>query len=237
MFTTSFYTRKRQLARSLTRRLSSQEFRPADRQNAPGNRVTSLLWSWCRCERKQIVFDDRKTLLVFLRSLDARGKDLASAVHWAVSDDLGKRTYFQIGDGHRAKLKVTKVTFKDQGIFRCRVDFINSPTRNFRVNLTLVGEYRPKGRTFDRNRRNEFAFFSFFQKNHPDLWYTMLRGEKWQEWLDPSWKVTISTWPVRCLGVNSCTFFRRSSSCTVALIVLFIYLRKTKAYGSMVEGR
>lgn len=94
------------------------------------------------------MFDDGKTLLVFLRSLDARGKDLASAVHWAVSDDLGKRTYFQIGDGHRAKLKVTKVTFKDQGIFRCRVDFINSPTRNFRVNLTLVGEYRPKGRTF-----------------------------------------------------------------------------------------
>ncbi|XP_071869170.1 motor axon guidance molcule sidestep isoform X2 [Bombus fervidus] len=75
-----------------------------------------------------------------LYSLDARGKDLASAVHWAVSDDLGKRTYFQIGDGHRAKLKVTKVTFKDQGIFRCRVDFINSPTRNFRVNLTLVEE-------------------------------------------------------------------------------------------------
>ena len=75
----------------------------------------------------------------FLRSLDARGKDLASAIHWAVSDDLGKRTYFQIGDGHRAKLKVTKVTVQDQGIFRCRVDFINSPTRNFRVNLTLVG--------------------------------------------------------------------------------------------------
>lgn len=67
---------------------------------------------------------------------------MTAAVHWAVSDDLGKRTYFQIGDGHRAKLKVTKVTLKDQGVFRCRVDFINSPTRNFRVNLTLVGKYR-----------------------------------------------------------------------------------------------
>ncbi|KOC66691.1 Neural cell adhesion molecule 1, partial [Habropoda laboriosa] len=75
-----------------------------------------------------------------LYSLDARSGDLASAIHWAVSDDLGKRTYFQIGDGHRAKLKVTKVTYKDQGIFRCRVDFIDSPTRNFRVNLTLVEE-------------------------------------------------------------------------------------------------
>ncbi|XP_076637456.1 motor axon guidance molcule sidestep isoform X2 [Colletes latitarsis] len=75
-----------------------------------------------------------------LYSLDARSGDLSTAIHWAISDDLGRRTYFQIGDGHRAKLKVTKVTFKDQGIFRCRVDFIDSPTRNFRVNLTLVEE-------------------------------------------------------------------------------------------------
>ncbi|KAG7204105.1 hypothetical protein KM043_001954 [Ampulex compressa] len=75
-----------------------------------------------------------------LYSLDARSGGLPKAIHWAVSDDLGKRTYFQVGDGHRAKLKVTKVTIKDQGVFRCRVDFINSPTRNFRVNLTLVEE-------------------------------------------------------------------------------------------------
>ncbi|KZC06460.1 PREDICTED: hemicentin-2-like [Dufourea novaeangliae] len=75
-----------------------------------------------------------------LYSLDARSGDLSSAIHWAVSDDLGKRTYFQIGDGQRAKLKVTKVMYKDQGIFRCRVDFIDSPTRNFLVNLTLVEE-------------------------------------------------------------------------------------------------
>lgn len=73
-----------------------------------------------------------------LYSLDARNGSLTDAVHWAVSDDLGRRTYFQVGDGHRARLKVTKVTLKDQGIFRCRVDFMDSPTRNFRVNLTLV---------------------------------------------------------------------------------------------------
>ncbi|XP_011160086.1 hemicentin-2 isoform X1 [Solenopsis invicta] len=73
-----------------------------------------------------------------LYSLDARNGSLIGAIHWAVSDDLGRRTYFQVGDGHRAKLKVTKVTLKDQGVFRCRVDFVDSPTRNFRVNLTLV---------------------------------------------------------------------------------------------------
>ncbi|KAH0955019.1 hypothetical protein HN011_004216 [Eciton burchellii] len=74
-----------------------------------------------------------------LYSLDARnGANLTAAVHWAISNDLGSRTYFQVGDGHRAKLKVTRVKLKDQGIFRCRVDFMNSPTRNFHVNLTLV---------------------------------------------------------------------------------------------------
>lgn len=81
-------------------------------------------------------------LFVSFYSLDARNGSLINAIHWAVSDDLGKRTYFQVGDGHRAKLKVTKVTLKDQGVFRCRVDFVDSPTRNFRVNLTLVGNYR-----------------------------------------------------------------------------------------------
>lgn len=93
----------------------------------PDDSVNMVLW-----------FKD--TAGIPLYSLDARSRDLASAIHWAVSDDLGKRTYFQIGNGHQARLKVTKVTYRDQGIFRCRVDFVNSPTRNFRVNLTLVEE-------------------------------------------------------------------------------------------------
>lgn len=75
------------------------------------------------------------------RSLDARSGNLSAAIHWADGDDLGRRTYFQVGDGHRSKLKITKVKYKDQGLFRCRVDFVDSPTRNFRANLTLVGKY------------------------------------------------------------------------------------------------
>ncbi|XP_048509364.1 hemicentin-2 isoform X2 [Athalia rosae] len=72
-------------------------------------------------------------------SLDARGGVLNKSVHAALVNDSGKKSFFLVGDGHhRARLKITNVTFNDQGVFRCRVDFANSPTRNFRVNLTLV---------------------------------------------------------------------------------------------------
>ncbi|XP_046600851.1 B-cell receptor CD22 [Neodiprion lecontei] len=74
-----------------------------------------------------------------LYSLDARGGVLNNSVHAALVNDLGKKSFFLVGDGHqRARLKIANVTFNDQGVFRCRVDFANSPTRNYRVNLTLV---------------------------------------------------------------------------------------------------
>ena len=93
---------------------------------------------WHICIKKSI---NQLLFYWFIFSLDARQTgNLSSAIHWAMSDDLGNRTYFQVADGHRSKLKVTTVTPNDQGVFRCRVDFVDSPTRNFRVNLTLVGK-------------------------------------------------------------------------------------------------
>ncbi|XP_043476697.1 uncharacterized protein LOC122507833 isoform X2 [Leptopilina heterotoma] len=91
----------------------------------PGDTISMVLW-----------FKDNDGIPIY--SIDARKGNLRSAVHWAVSNDLGKKTYFQMTDGHRGKLKLNNVEFIDQGIFRCRVDFVNSPTRNFRVNLTLI---------------------------------------------------------------------------------------------------
>lgn len=39
-----------------------------------------------------------------------------------------------------AHLSINEVKASDGGVYRCRVDFFNSPTKNFRVNLSLVGE-------------------------------------------------------------------------------------------------
>ncbi|KAK0089900.1 hypothetical protein PV326_004334, partial [Microctonus aethiopoides] len=97
-----------------------------------------------------------------LYSLDAREKGMVYAIHWAASDDLGNRTHFITGDGQRARLKVKTVKFNDQGIFRCRVDFSNSPTRNFLVNLTLV-EQPTKPVIYDAQGHEVIGIPRFFE--------------------------------------------------------------------------
>lgn len=85
--------------------------------------------------KSQILF---KNLLVC--SLDARKYPLEKASHLALSDSVGTRSYFIMDDEpSKARLKIQNVSREDEGAFRCRVDFVNSPTRNFKVNLTLVG--------------------------------------------------------------------------------------------------
>ncbi|CAG5107617.1 Protein of unknown function [Cotesia congregata] len=94
--------------------------------------------------------------------VDARTKGMNDAIHWAASDDLGNRTHFFSGNSHRARLKVKTVKFEDQGIFRCRVDFSNSPTRNFRVNLTLV-EQPTRPIIYDAQGREVMGVPRFFE--------------------------------------------------------------------------
>lgn len=72
--------------------------------------------------------------------MDARGGLLNESAHLAMTDDLGSRSYFITDDQpSKARLRIQNVNTEDEGLFRCRVDFINSPTRNFKINLTLVG--------------------------------------------------------------------------------------------------
>ncbi|XP_065167789.1 B-cell receptor CD22 [Atheta coriaria] len=86
-----------------------------------------------------MVFWFKDTTGTPLYSLDARGGALNTASHLTMSDDLGTRSYFITDENpSRARLKIHRVTHEDEGVFRCRVDFTNSPTRNFKVNLTLV---------------------------------------------------------------------------------------------------
>lgn len=78
-------------------------------------------------------------MIFFLCSLDFRGNPL---VHWATTDDLGSRTHFILENNklEDAHLTIKSIVRSDEGVYRCRIDFFNSPTRNYKVNLSLISK-------------------------------------------------------------------------------------------------
>jgi hypothetical protein len=80
-----------------------------------------------------------KYALWFVRSFDVRGKPLGQARHWSAPEVFGSRAIFRtLSDP--AHLFVEDIRLHDEGVYRCRVDFRNTPTRSFRYNLTVIGE-------------------------------------------------------------------------------------------------
>ncbi|XP_055382348.1 protein turtle homolog A [Condylostylus longicornis] len=72
-----------------------------------------------------------------LYSFDVRGRQFGQAKLWSSPSAFGQRAYFS-STSHPAQLKVDNVKLTDEGLYRCRVDFRNSPTRNVKVNLTVI---------------------------------------------------------------------------------------------------
>ncbi|XP_014218330.1 nephrin [Copidosoma floridanum] len=74
--------------------------------------------------------------IIPIYSYDIRGKNLLKPSEWMV-EYLNHRTSFQT-NRHPATLNIEHVTDTDAGEYRCRVDFKKNPTRNSRVNLTII---------------------------------------------------------------------------------------------------
>ncbi|KDR10051.1 hypothetical protein L798_00313, partial [Zootermopsis nevadensis] len=70
-------------------------------------------------------------------SFDVRGKPLSQARHWSAPEVFGNRAYFRTVS-EPAQLVVEDIRLRDEGVYRCRVDFRNTPTRSFRYNLTVI---------------------------------------------------------------------------------------------------
>ncbi|XP_037810114.1 putative uncharacterized protein DDB_G0282133 isoform X3 [Lucilia sericata] len=72
-----------------------------------------------------------------LYSFDVRGRPFEKALYWSDTNSFGPRAYF-VTSKQPAKLQVDNIQLDDEGVYRCRVDFQNSPTRNHRINLTVI---------------------------------------------------------------------------------------------------
>nr|XP_012222068.1 PREDICTED: hemicentin-1-like isoform X2 [Linepithema humile] len=71
-----------------------------------------------------------------LYSYDARSRQFGKAKLWSAQNFWGHRASFRANPP--AQLTVQDLRESDEGVYRCRVDFRNSPTRNFKVNLTVI---------------------------------------------------------------------------------------------------
>ncbi|CAH1106369.1 unnamed protein product [Psylliodes chrysocephalus] len=68
---------------------------------------------------------------------DVRGRPFNKALHWTDPKIFGPRAYF-VTVSKPAALTLDGVQLDDEGVYRCRVDFKVSPTRNFAINLTVI---------------------------------------------------------------------------------------------------
>ncbi|XP_051153256.1 synaptogenesis protein syg-2 isoform X2 [Leptopilina boulardi] len=87
--------------------------------------------------------NDSATLVVWYKnditpiySFDMRGKHSEKSPHWK-EEYLKDRAYFRTAT-EPASLNINHIDDKDEGEYRCRVDFTKSPTRNSRIQLVII---------------------------------------------------------------------------------------------------
>ncbi|XP_018322838.1 titin isoform X2 [Agrilus planipennis] len=70
-------------------------------------------------------------------SFDVRSRQFSQARLWSSPTIFGPRVFFRAAT-NPATLVINDIKLSDEGIYRCRVDFRNSPTRNSKVNFTVI---------------------------------------------------------------------------------------------------
>ncbi|CAH1104095.1 unnamed protein product [Psylliodes chrysocephalus] len=79
----------------------------------------------------------KETVSEPLYSFDVRGRQFSQAKLYSSPDILGPRAFFRAVTTPAA-LVIDNIKLSDEGVYRCRVDFKNSPTRNSKVNFTVI---------------------------------------------------------------------------------------------------
>ncbi|CAG4984230.1 unnamed protein product [Colias eurytheme] len=97
------------------------------------------------CDTQPLSADDRVAMVLWFKeadweplySYDVRGRTIYQPKLWSSPTGFGTRAYFR-ATASPATLLVDSVATTDSGVYRCRVDFKNSPTRNLRINFTVI---------------------------------------------------------------------------------------------------
>lgn len=69
---------------------------------------------------------------------------LETEKHWSNPDVFADRAFVKLNTSRsnrplKAVLQIQRLEAQDAGLYMCRIDIKNNPTRNQRVNLTVVG--------------------------------------------------------------------------------------------------
>ncbi|CAD7011997.1 unnamed protein product [Ceratitis capitata] len=96
------------------------------------------------CNVTPPILEDRVALVIWFKvglktpiySVDTRDSNFSDGTHWS-DETYRDRLSFSV-EGRSGTLAIKKTRQEDTGEYRCRVDFQKSPTRNSKVNLTVI---------------------------------------------------------------------------------------------------
>ncbi|VVC33858.1 Fibronectin type III,Immunoglobulin subtype,Immunoglobulin-like domain,Immunoglobulin-like [Cinara cedri] len=105
-----------------------------------GDRVTLVIWVKQGQTTPIYSYDIRRsspTTPATVPRSSVEHKPVDGGAHWFDNRTLDGRAHFRV-DSQPAALIMKKVIDKDAAVYKCRVDFKKSPTRNSKVNLTVI---------------------------------------------------------------------------------------------------
>lgn len=100
------------------------------------------------CNITPPILEDRVSLVIWYKegqttpiySFDLRDSHiLDSGSHHEGNSSLNGRSHFNITRSPAAFI-INNTKSYDNGLYRCRVDFLRSPTRNLKIQLSVIGE-------------------------------------------------------------------------------------------------
>ncbi|XP_044317434.1 uncharacterized protein LOC108043645 isoform X3 [Drosophila rhopaloa] len=120
--------------------------RNIEEENGPPVLSESIMGTVGRlpCNVTPPIYEDRVALVIWYKvglktpiySVDTRDSNFAQGTHWS-DENYRERLSFHV-EGRAGTLTIKSTTEEDTGEYRCRVDFQKSPTRNSKVNLTVI---------------------------------------------------------------------------------------------------